>query len=188
MRGIGRALQGLESMGLPHWIVGFVFFGTVIAFLSYILKNAPLGRARGLVKRSVHVSPAQRTEMEREALAIVWDHPVGLLSVGQEAIQRDRRDLATRALARLMEIGKRPDDIRKLEDELYGKNRPRLEREVIAIRGLIEEELFEMAAARMKRALELWPGNEGLLELDTRLQERLWAAATRADRHEPPAA
>jgi len=188
MRGIGKVFQGLETMGLPHWVVVLLFFGSIIIFLSYILKQAPLGRARGLVKRSVHASPGQRAEMEKEALGIVWELPVGLLIVGQEAVQRDRRDLATRALARLVEIGERPEDIRKLEDDLYGKNRLRSPAECVAIRGLIEEGLFDMAAVRLTRALEMWPDDEGLRSLDSKLRAESWQAAGCAEGGESPAA
>jgi len=188
MRGIGKVFQGLETMGLPHWVVGLLFFGSVIIFLSYIVKQAPLGRARGLVSRSVHAPLGQRAAMEQEALEIVWDLPVGLLIVGQEAVQRERRDLATRALARLVEIGERPGDIRKLEQDLYGKNRPCLGGEYVAICGLIKEGLFDMAAARLKRARELWPDDESLGLLDSELQTEISNAEVSAGRCESPAA
>jgi hypothetical protein len=188
MRGIGKALVGLEGMGVPHWVVGLLFFGTVILFLSYILRQAPLGRARGLVKRSVHAQPAQRAAMEQEALEIVWDLPVGLLIVGQEAMQRDRRDLATRVLVRLKELGKRPEDVRSLEEALYGRNRPRLEAEIVAIRGFIEEDLFELAAPRLTRARNRWPDDPGLAELDARLQRAIRHHSDDAGGMGPPAA
>jgi hypothetical protein len=176
MRGIGRALVGLEGIGVPHWVVAVLFFGTIILFLAYVLRQAPLGRARGLITRSVHAAPEQRAAMENEALEIVWDLPVGLLIVGQEALKWERRALAERVLARLKETGQRPAEIRSLEDALYGRQRPRLEAECVAIRGFIEEGLHALAIPRLNRAHELWPTEEALDELDAQLARSLHAS------------
>jgi hypothetical protein len=183
MRGIGRALVGIEGLGVPHWVVVSLFFGTVILFLAYILQQAPLGRARGLINRSVHAPPAKRVQMEQEALRIVWDLPVGLLIVGQEALHRERRDLAHRVLLRLQELGQRPRDVRAFEDALYGRDRLRVEAERVAIRGFLEEGLYELAQPRLTRAQELWPDDPGLAELHTQLQR---AMEREAEQHQAP--
>jgi len=188
MRGIGKVFQGLESMGVPHWVVGLLFFGSIIILLSYIFRHLPLSRARRLVKRSAQAPRTQRAAMEREAMAIVWDLPVGLLIVGQEAVQRGRLDLATRALARLHEIGERPGDIGKLEDDLYGTNRPRLGVERVVICGLLEEGLLKLAAERLIRAREIWPDDEGLRSLDSQLQVEISRTAECVEGRRPPAA
>ena len=177
MRGIGRALQGLEGMGMPHWVVGLVFFGALSMFISFLMRHAPLGKARGLVRRAALADREERAAMEQEALDMVWDEPEGLLIVGQEAIRRDSQALAKRVIARLEEFGERRADVRKLEDALYGTRHPRLEAELATIQGFLNEELVELARPRLQRALKMWPDEEALEEQ----QQALWALVVKLE-------
>jgi hypothetical protein len=171
MRGIGAALAGLQSLGLPHWAVGLVFFLGLFTVIAQVMKGGPAARARGLIKRA-SVQPAPiRTQMERAALELVQDDPNGLLGMAQEAVERGSQATARLALERVLELGKHSDVARRMLDGLGDRPTLRLESELIAIRNLLDEGLTGMARDRLARARSHWPQAEALDELEQRLRE-----------------
>ncbi len=169
MRGIGAALAGLQSLGVPHWAVGLVFFLGLFAVIAQSIKGGPAARARGMIQRA-SVQPAPiRTQQERAALELVKDDPNGLLAIAQEAITRDSKATARLALERTLQLNARNAVARRMLAELEGRPTLRLEAELVAIRNLLDEGLDGMAKQRLARAQGLWPDEAGLEELARRL-------------------
>jgi hypothetical protein len=173
MRGITAALKGLEDvLGLPPWAVGLIFVGVLYLIFSQIMKGGPAARARGLVVRAAVAEARARVTMEAEALKLVWDDPLGLLVVGQEALRRGSKGTAEKAVARLKDIGAEPDKTRALAEQVQGRPTARPEGEIVAIRNMIENELWDMARERVARARATWPDEEAFVDLAARVPER----------------
>ena len=172
MRGMGAALKGLVSvLGLPPWVVGLIFAGALLMIFSQLKKGVPAARARGLIVKAAVSESRVRPKLEKEALQIIWDDPGGLLAVAQEALRRDSRGTASAAVERLQQLGAFPDQTRALAEQIEGRPARRLEAEIVAIRNLLDEDLHDMARARLARAREAWPEDEALLELEGRLPQ-----------------
>lgn len=170
MRGMGTALKGLvNTLGLPPWVIGFVFLLALFFIFSQLKKGVPAARGRGLIVRAAVAEVKERPAMEQQALQIVWDDGGGLIAVAQECIRRERRGTAEKAIARLEELGAFPEKARALADQLKGRAGLSLGVELVAIRNMIDNGLHDMARARLDRALGAWPQEEALAELAAQL-------------------
>jgi hypothetical protein len=170
MRGIGMAVKALVgSLGLPPWVVGVFFMLVLFAIFSQLKKGVPAARGRGLIVRAAVADVRQRPVLEKQALDIVWDDPGGLYAVAQECLRREARGTAEKAIARLKELGAMPDHARSLEEQLTGRRSMNLGAELVAIRNMIENGLYDMARARLARAREAFPEEEALTELAAQL-------------------
>lgn len=163
-------MNALVEAGIPPWIFPVIMVVAIWILVEIVKKSAPGGKARGLVVRASIAEPADRDRMEQQALTLVHDDPHGLLVVAQEALNRGRAGLARAATARLKALGKRPEDVRRLEAVLEG-DRGRPERELVAVRNLWEEGLEPQALERLARARTAWPDDEALADLEAELKK-----------------
>jgi len=165
--------QLLEQAGvsLPPWafpgIIALLFLGV----LPLIRRNSRVHRARLLVQEIASEQTTDRAIRKAEAIALVSDHPVGLVGLADEAIRRGVRDLAELALEELKTHGRPVPDIHRLQIELHGPPPAHLEGELAGIEQLLANGVRGAAMDRLRRAQETWPTDPALQRLATRCAE-----------------
>lgn len=169
MGGMSQAISSLlQAMGitLPPWGMPAVALFVMLLFMPLILKNMKTTRARKILKRSAFESGAQRQLMEEQALALVLNNPVGLMSLAEACIQQGRYALARKALRFV------PADNRRFQWELHrlrGKMaavKPTTAAAAASTIAHLQQEGFHAEAQQhLEEALRRWPGDELLLPL-----------------------
>lgn len=172
---LAEALDGfLATLGieLAPWVVPVVGVVLLVSLLPLLRRTHRMGKARKVLARAAVASAAERREMEREALALVGDHPLGLLVVAEETARRGRYRVAREALERLRATGRRPLDVRRLEAQLDGTGPATVEEAALAVERFLQEGLLERAEQRLDAARHRWPHESRLLQLQRQLEAR----------------
>ena len=165
--------QLLEQAGisLPEWAFPVLIGVLFLALLPLIRRNSRVHRARMIVAEIDSEKDTDRARLKAEAVALVADHPVGLVGLADEAIRRGINDLAKAALAALKTHGRPAQDIHRLQAELYGPTPAHLEGEIAAIEKLLDNGVRTAARDRLQRAASTWPDAPELRALHARCLE-----------------
>jgi hypothetical protein len=165
--------QLLEQAGvaLPAWAFPAVIVLLFLTALPAIRRNSRVHRARLLVAEIASEQSVDRAARKAQAIALVADHPVGLVGLADEAIRRGVRDLATLALNQLRAHGRPVQEILRLETELHGPPPAHLQGELAAVEQLITSGAHGAAMHRLQRAQRAWPSAPELRSLASRLAE-----------------
>ena len=162
----------LQSSGLdiPAWVIPVVLVAIAASIFPMFAQANNSSRARGILGRARMAEGQARKDMEQEALEMVRDDPIGLAVVVSASIQYGRIQLAEEALDLLRKSGKRPSDVKRLEALLYGPAPVSPEAESIAIQNFLDNGLKERVRERLKRALQSFPTDAELLEIERTLE------------------
>jgi hypothetical protein len=165
--------QFLEQAGitLPPWVIPAIIVLLFIPVLPMIRRNSRVHRARVIVQRIASEEDADRALLKQEAIALVAHHPIGLVSLADEAIRRGIRDLARMALESLKVHGRPVSHIHRLHAELHGPPPAHLEGELAAIELLLDNGVVNAAQERLERAQLRWPDAPQLQNLIDRCAE-----------------
>ncbi len=174
MRGIGMAVRALiQALGLrvPPLLAPLVAVAVALAALPFIARNLRIKRARTLVVELDHADAARRQEVLVELEALGRRDAAALAAACDEAISRGRRELATRLVRLLKEVGGRPADLRELVERLKGPRPAGTPMgEAIAIERLLAQGADGAARKRLAEARSRWPDDPDLAELAERLE------------------
>lgn len=172
MAALARFLQDIfDVMGLPHWMGVGAVFGVILAALPWILRNRNTDLARRMLRASVTLKGDQRAEAERQVLAKVGGHPMGLLVVAEEAHKLGRDDLARAALRQLRATGKLVAEHRAIERSIEGPMPATVDEAVLTVERLITAGMRDVAAEKLARFQARWPGESELNALTTRIYD-----------------
>lgn len=165
--------QLLEQAGiaLPAWAFPLLIGACFLGLMPMIRKNSKVHKARLLTAEIASEKTTDRAALKTQAIALVAEHPVGLVGLADEAIRRGIHDLAKRALDELKRHGRPLSEIHRLQEALYGPPPAHLEGEIAAIEQLMENQVLAAAHERLHRALQEWPDAPALRALSVRLNE-----------------
>jgi len=163
MRGFGGLTEAIDAMlgsaglSLPPWafpallVVGFVFM------LPHIRQNQRTDRARKLIRERSETGGAATDAFHHELLEIAAGHPVTLLVIAHEAHKYGQIPMAKKALKELEASGRYRTETHRLRTLLFGPPPVHPEAEYAAIEKLVDQELWGLAANRIRRAQQHWP-------------------------------
>ena len=157
----------LASLGieLPSWLVPSLALLVLLVLMPVLKKNNQTRRARKLLVRSAHLGSVEREALQDRALALVVDHPQGLLALAEEAERRGLRSFARRALHEVPLTGRLRSERHRLERRMESPPPVSAEAEAAVVERLLEAGMFGAAEARFSRALARWPNAGPLREL-----------------------
>ena len=180
MRGFGGILEAvanlLEMVGVEvqPWTLPAFAVGIAVLFLPLIVKNLTTGKARTLLKRARVLEGRARQEQERQALDLVKAHPMGLVSIADEALRHGRRALAVEAVRRLEATGKERAHLRRLKAVLTPDDLPHtVDAVVLLVERLLEAGLRERAEERVAAALRKFGPKRDLQALAQRVRSEM---------------
>jgi len=160
LSGIADTLNQLLEQGgvtLAPWAIPAVIALAFLAMLPWLQQNHRLQRARSLVQAIASEREVDREALRAAALALVADHPMGLVGLADEALRQGLNDLARAALVQLKTHGKPVRDIHRLHAVIHGPPPAHLEGELAAIEKLLRNSMRSAARERLQRALRTWP-------------------------------
>ncbi len=171
--GITKAITDLLAAGgleLPPWAAPAVGLVLMVALMPWILRNMRTSQARKLAKRATFEWGQARDDMEREAISLVSNNPVGLLALAEEFARRGRYPLAREALAALPEgVPKLQRERRRLMEQMAPREPATPEAAVLVVERMLAEGMREEAGNRLTRARRRWPDSEQLASLQQQL-------------------
>jgi hypothetical protein len=175
MAALGRTVQQvLQAFGitLPPWLLPVAIVIAFVALSPLIKRNLNTDKARGVFRQSVRITGEEREKLQEQAIDMVKDNPNGLVAMVEEGLTRGQKDFSRKALDRLRATGKMPNKVRVLTRLVEG-DRPKIpEAEVLAVRRFLDAGLVVKARERIVPALEEWPDNEDLQQLDHQIADR----------------
>lgn len=160
-----RDLLGAFGVEPSPWLLGPMLGVLLVVSLPLMRVNRATQKARRLIVAAPLRPRPERERLSAEALALVAGNAVGLLVVAEEAIRAGLKDTAQTALVQLDATGKRPQDVRRLRQQLDPQAPVSAVIEVATVERLREEGLAALAEARLNRALERWPDDPALQAL-----------------------
>lgn len=172
MRGLAKTISLLLSaLGIQTspWVVPLVIVAAAMLLWPAIQKGQKVDRAVKSLRSTSVRAPADREALGNQALDEVKDDPSGLVQVAEEAVRVGDKALAKAAVNRLMELGKRPQDARRILRSLE-VDAPRMAVEVaVRVEPLLESGMLVEARRRLDDGLLRWPEDADLQDLNTRL-------------------
>jgi len=173
MRGLSGLTETLSQLfeqagiALPPWAFPAAAGLAFIALVPWIRQNHRTHQARKLIHEAGSESASDRAALRAAALALVERHPVGLVSIADEALRRGMLDLARQALERLKAHGKPTHEIIRLQTAIDGPPPAHLYSEIQVIEQLLSNGMTQAAENRIARAQKFWPDAPELLRLAT---------------------
>lgn len=148
----------------PWMLPAFVL---TLGALSWPLvrRTQRISRARKLIADAGRATGDARVALQDQVLALVGDHPMGLVGVVEEAMRREQVPLARRALTTLVATGKERIHTKRLYAEVHGPPPTSIEAELAAIERLLDAKMLSQAERRLTRARHRWPDDERLAAL-----------------------
>lgn len=170
---IFRGVADMVGLGGYWWGPGAVAVVVVGGLSPLILKNQRTSRARRLLQRAYATTdPKERDALEAEALGEVAGNAVGLVIVGDIALQRGRLETVREVAKQLRATGKEVHELRRLERALEGDNPRTIDDAVIRIERAIRLGMVGEAHERWAWAHAKWPEDEEIAALETKLPAR----------------
>lgn len=153
---------------VPTWLMIPIAIGLGLLALPFWLRSMKSKQISGRARRMVRADPDLRSRLRREILELAGETPALLFTAGQQAIKYDLRDLRDVVLERLEATGKAPEDVAHLRSKIEPEKKPIPHPLEVAVNveRLLEEGMIDTARQRLAEALDRYPDDPDLQELD----------------------
>jgi signal transduction histidine kinase len=163
VRGISDLIQGLALFFPLKVVIGIVGVGGVLA-LPFWFESVRDKQLRGLVRRMVRASEAERAQLVRRAFELAAGRPRRLGTLVRQAIHYDQRRLRDEALAALEATGQAPADVKHFKTLIAPapiRFRDPIEA-AVRIDQLLQQGLHVAAREQLQAAEQAFPGEPEL--------------------------
>ena len=164
-------LGGLVSQLVPPWALPIVIGVLGALAAPFWLESVRSKQIKGAIRRMVRASHDERGVLSRRALHLAGHKRIRLISLVQEAMRYDQRELRDEGLARLQQVpGGRHDavELRKRVDKPRPRYRDPVEA-VVRVESLLEQGLTVAAREQLDEARRTFPTDTELEALAGRL-------------------
>ena len=169
MSGVSDIIVALQAL-LPPWAIALVVVAVAAVAVPGWLFSVRVKRMKGRVRRLLRADPQTRATLVEECFEIAGDRPALLEALAAEALKMGHPDVRNRALELLESKGggKEAAVIRqKFEKEKKAAVHPL--QAIVVIERLMDEGMEDTARQRLAEALERFPKDPELLEIQQRL-------------------
>lgn len=165
MQGIGTFFQTLTTL-LPPWLSIPLAVIAGLWLLRGMVFRTRARQIRGLVRRMVRASPAERERLYQVALGRAGTHPLLLADLAREAHTRLQTDVWLRTASLLERTPEGRAELQRVR-RLQGlvTEVPTAAEEALRTRHLLHSGLPEVALARVQEALLRYPNDADLRAL-----------------------